>query len=35
MEVVSPNSSSQRCGGTIQPNDTVIFFNYRNDRAKE
>ncbi len=21
--------------GTIQPNDTVIFFNYRNDRAKE
>jgi 2,3-bisphosphoglycerate-independent phosphoglycerate mutase len=21
--------------GTIKPNDTVIFFNYRNDRAKE
>jgi 2,3-bisphosphoglycerate-independent phosphoglycerate mutase len=21
--------------GTIRPNDTVIFFNYRNDRAKE
>jgi len=23
------------CDGTIQPNDVVIFFNYRNDRAKE